>query len=269
MADIFLGKAQQYVREHKNEQFFLYYAMQQPHVPRTPHPRFVGATDMGPRGDVIAEADWCLGEFIKTLDEEGLLENTLIIFSSDNGPVINDGYYDESIERLGDHSPWGPLRGGKYSLFEAGTRVPFITYWKGKILPSVSDALICQLDFLSSLAALAGSDERVDDSQELLDVLLGKSQDGRGELILEATSRTALRQGKWIMIPPYEGPAIQKSVNIELGNSPEFQLYNLEDELGQQTNLAEKEPEKLQEMIETFKNIRGDEFGKIDQLELK
>jgi arylsulfatase A-like enzyme len=269
MADIFLGKAQQYVRDHKSEQFFLYYAMQQPHVPRTPHPRFVGATDLGPRGDVIAEADWCLGEFIKTLEEEGLIENTLIIFSSDNGPVINDGYYDESVERLGDHTPWGPLRGGKYSLFEAGTRVPFITYWQGKIQPSVSDALICQLDFLSSLAALTGSDIREKDSNELLDVLLGKSQNGRDELILEATSRTALRQGKWIMIPPYNGPAIQQSVNIELGNSPQFQLYNLEQELEQQSNLSEKEPEKLQEMIETFKKLRGGEFGKIEQLELK
>jgi arylsulfatase A-like enzyme len=209
-----------------------------------------------------------LGEFIKTLEEEGLLENTLIIFTSDNGPVVNDGYVDESVERLGDHKPWGPLRGGKYSLFEAGTRVPFITYWKGKIQPSVSDALICQLDFLSSLAALAGSDTREKDSQELLDVLLGKSKNGREELILEATSRTALRQGNWIMIPPYKGPAVQKAVNIELGNSPEFQLYNLEEELGQQTNLAEKEPEKLQEMIESFEKIRGKEFT-IEQLELK
>ena len=268
MADTFLEKAKQYVRDHKNSPFFLYYAMQQPHVPRTPHPRFVGATDLGPRGDVIVEADWCLGEFIKTLEEEGLLENTLIIFTSDNGPVINDGYHDESIERLGDHTPWGPFRGGKYSLFEAGTRVPFITYWKGKIKPAVSDALICQLDFLSSLAALAGSDTRETDSNELLDVLLGKGENGREELILEATSRTALRQGKWIMIPPYKGPAIEKSVNIELGNSPDFQLYNLADELGQQTNLAEKEPEKLQVMIESFEKIRGKEFT-IEQLELK
>ena len=269
MADVFLAKAKEYVRGHKNEPFFLYYAMQQPHVPRTPHPRFVGSTDMGPRGDVIVEADWCLGEFVNTLEEEGLLENTLIIFSSDNGPVINDGYVDQAVERLGGHTPWGPLRGGKYSLFEAGARVPFITYWKGKIEPSVSDALISQVDFLSSLAALAGSNTRGEDSEELLDVLLGKSGNGRDALILEATSRTALRQGNWIMIPPYKGPAVQKSVNIELGNSPEFQLYNLGDEIGQQDNLAKKEPEKLREMIETFEKLRGGEFQDIEELELK
>jgi hypothetical protein len=98
---------------------------------------------------------------------------------------------------------------------------------------------------------------------------LGKSKNGRSELILEASSRTALRQGDWLMIPPYKGPAVQKAVNIELGNSPEFQLYNLKDEIGQQNNLAKKEPKKLKEMINTFEKLRGKEFQKIDQLELK
>src|SRR5690606_12071279 len=144
MADDFLNKAKAYVKEHKDKPFFLYYAMQQPHVPRTPHPRFVGATGMGPRGDVIAEADWCVGEFMKTLEEEGILDNTLIIFTSDNGPVINDGYYDDAVEKLGDHKPAGPLRGGKYSLFEAGTRVPFIVHWANAVKPKVSDAMISQ-----------------------------------------------------------------------------------------------------------------------------
>jgi arylsulfatase A-like enzyme len=269
MADDFLGKAQQYIQENKSKPFFLYYALQQPHVPRTPHQRFVGTSGMGPRGDVILEADWCVGELIKTLETEGLLENTLIIFSSDNGPVLNDGYYDDAVEKLGDHKPAGPLRGGKYSLFEAGTRVPFMAYWKGKIEPTVSDALFSHLDLLSSLAKLAGSETRVPDSQELLEVLMGKSQQGREELILEATSRTALRKGDWAMIPPYKGPAVNQSVNIELGNSKEFQLYNLKDDLGQQNNLATSEPEKLQEMIKTFETIRGTKFQEVEQLELK
>ena len=123
MADTFLIKAQNYIIDHKNGPFFLYYALQQPHVPRTPHERFAGKSGMGPRGDVIVEADWCIGELVKTLQEEGLLENTMIILSSDNGPVLNDGYYDDAVEKLGDHNPSGPFRGGKYSLFEAGTRV--------------------------------------------------------------------------------------------------------------------------------------------------
>ena len=132
MADDFLQKAQKFIRNHKEKPFFLYYAMQQPHVPRTPHPRFVGSSGMGPRGDVIVEADWCVGELMKTLEKESLLENTLVIFSSDNGPVVNDGYFDDAEEKLGDHRPSGLLRGGKYSLYEAGTRCRSSSSGKGK-----------------------------------------------------------------------------------------------------------------------------------------
>ncbi len=269
MADDFLKKAQEFIKEQKDNPFFLYYALHQPHVPRVPNPRFAGLSGMGPRGDVIVEADWCVGELIKTLSAEGLLENTLVVFSSDNGPVVNDGYYDEAVEKLGNHKPWGPLRGGKYSLFEAGTRVPFITYWKGKIEPAVSDVLISQLDLFSSFAKLTGSEKRGPDSEELLDAFLGKSNQGREELIIEAATRTALRKGNWAMIPPYKGPAINRNVNIELGNSAEFQLYNLEDDIGEQKNLAKSHPEKLKEMIESFQNIRGTKFQNIEQLELK
>lgn len=269
MADVFLAKAQQYILENKQQPFFLYYGLQQPHVPRTPHARFAGSSGMGPRGDAIVEADWCVGELVKTLENEGLLENTLIILSSDNGPVLNDGYYDDAVEKVGDHKPWGPLRGGKYSLFEAGTKVPFVVYWKGKIQPVVSDAMFCQVDLLSSLASLVGSDLRGPDSQILTDVLLGNSTEGRNELILEATSRTALRMGDWALIPPYPGPAKNTQVNIELGNDTDYQLYNLTDDPGQQVNLAKSNPEKLNELITAFEKLRGEEFQKIEQLELK
>lgn len=271
MADTFLDKARKYVMAHKNEPFFLYYAFQQPHVPRTPNPRFVGSTDMGPRGDVIMEADAMIGEFIKTLEEEGLADHTLIIFSSDNGPVVDDGYEDQAVERLGEHTPWGPFRGGKYSLFEAGTRVPFVTYWPGTIQPRVSDAVVSQVDLFASLADLAGNKQAYSDkdSKDFLDVLLGESEDGREGLILEATSRTAFRQGDWVMIPPYKGPAINKWVNIELGNSEQYQLYNLSEDKGQQKNLADENPDKLREMVQAFEKIRGKDYGNTDPLELK
>lgn len=269
MADDFLLKAQEFIRSKKNDPFFLYYAMQQPHVPRTPHPRFIGSSGMGPRGDVIVEADWCVGELIKTLEEENLLEKTLLIFSSDNGPVLNDGYIDDAVEKQGAHMPAGPLRGGKYSLYEAGTRVPFIVYWQGKIEAAVSDAMVSQLDLFSSLAMLVGSERRGPDSEELLDVFLGKSNQGRSELIIEATTRTALRKDNWVMIPPYKGAKVSTLVGIELGNSTEFQLFDLSEDIGQQKNLAASEPEKLQEMIETFERLRGIEFQEVHPLELK
>lgn len=269
MADHFLKKAQTYVKDHKEKPFFLYYAMQQPHVPRTPHKRFVGATKLGPRGDVIAEADWAIGEFMKTLKEEGILENTLVIFTSDNGPVLNDGYYDDAIEKLGNHKPSGPLRGGKYSLFEAGVRVPFITYWKGKIKPTTSDALVCQLDLLNSIAALVGSEDSAKDSQNLLATFMGETKSGRKELVIEATTRTAFRKGDWLLIPPYKGKAILSEVNIEVGNSDVFQLYNLKEDLGQQNNLAASKPVLLQEMIKSFELIRGLDYKNVEKVELK
>lgn len=269
MADNFLVRAQNYVKTHKDKPFFLYYALQQPHVPRTPHPRFVGKSGMGPRGDVILEADWCIGKFMKTLEEEGILENTLVVFSSDNGPVLNDGYYDDSDTKVGDHDPKGGLRGGKYSLFEAGTRVPFITYWKGTISSGVSDAMVCQMDLLASIANLLEIEKPITDSQDVLDALLGASKQGRDHLVIEAGSRTALRSGDWAYIPPYNGNPINTQVNIELGNSKEPLLYNLKEDIGQQTNVAASNPEKLQEMVKIYKSIRGDGPDKIEALELK
>jgi arylsulfatase A-like enzyme len=269
MADTFLAEAQNYIKEQKDHPFFLYYALQQPHVPRTPHARFVGASGMGPRGDVIVEADWCIGELLKTLEEQHLLENTLIVFSSDNGPVLDDGYYDNAIEKLGKHTPSGPLRGGKYSLLEAGTRVPFITYWKGTIKPKKSEALVSQIDLLASLAVLVDSDLKGPDSANLLNAFLGKSEKGRGNLIIEATSRTAFRQGDWVLIPPYKGAAINKIKKIETGNSKKHQLYNLREDIGQKNNLAKENPAKLKEMIKTFESIRGAAYNNIEQPNFK
>ncbi len=269
MADVFLEEAKQYIQNNKQKPFFLYYALQQPHVPRTPSPRFVGATGLGPRGDVIAEADWCIGELLKTLEKEGLMGNTLIVLSSDNGPVLNDGYYDDAVQKLGAHQPAGPLRGGKYSLFEAGTRVPFVTFWQGQIKPGVSDALVCQVDLLSSLASLVKSNVRGPDSKNLMDVFLGKSKIGREELVLEATSKTAFRKGNWALIPPYKGPAVNQEVNIEIGNSKDWQLYNLTNDLGQQNNLATSNPQKLKEMIAAFEKIRGKGYKEVSQLKLE
>ena len=244
----------------------MYYGFQQPHVPRTPHPRFEGATGMGPRGDVIAEADWCIGELIKTLEQEGLLENTLIFLSSDNGPVLDDGYVDDAIEKLGNHKPSGELRGGKYSLYEAGARVPFVTYWKGTIKPGTSDAIISQVDWLSSLASMLGDKKLELDSENHMNLLLGKSNEGREDVVLEATSRTAYRQGDWVLIPPYPGPKMFLTKGIETGNGDEYQLYNLTEDVSQENNLADKMPEKRDEMMERFLEIVGDAYQKTSRL---
>ena len=269
IADHFLEKAKSFILSHDENPFFLYYAMNQPHVPRTPHPRFEGKSGLGPRGDVILEADWCVGEIIKTLKNENILENTMIVFTSDNGPVLNDGYFDDAVEKLGNHKPNGPLRGGKYSLLEAGTRVPFFIYWKGSIYPSVSDAMVCQIDLLASIGALVGEKVKITDSQNMIDVFMGKSNSGRSSLIIEANTKTAFRKGDWMMIPPYGGDSVLEEVNIELGNSDEYQLYNLKEDISQKNNLAKSQAILLKAMVKDFELIRGKGYKKVEKLELK
>lgn len=252
MADYFLAKVKNYVTEHKKEPFFLYYGLHQPHVPRVPNQRFAGRTSMGPRGDAIIEADWCVGELLAHLEKEGILENTIIIFSSDNGPVLNDGYKDKAEELLGAHKPAGGLRGGKYSLFDGGTHVPFFVYWKGHINPVKSNALICHMDIMASLAKLLNINlpDKID-GEAHLDALLGKSLKARRDLVVEAQGRLAYRNGDWVMLPPYRGPEKNLTGN-ELGNLGEYGLYNLSVDFGQTKNLATEYPEIMDSMQSNF-----------------
>ncbi len=259
MADELTGKAVSFIERNAKQPFFLYFATHDIHVPRSPHPRFSDSTTMGRRGNVIAELDWCAGKVVSTLEKQGLLKNTLIILSSDNGAVVDDGYQDEAVAKLGGHRPNGPLRGGKYSNFEGGTRVPFIVHWPASVKPGVSDALIGQVDLLRSIAKLteaslpsgAGSD-----SENMLDALLGKSKKGR-EVLVEQATGLALRSGNWKYIPPSKGPKVQPNTNTEMGHDPEPQLYDLSKDLGETKNLAAQNAEKVAELAAKLKAIQA------------
>lgn len=256
MADTFVMKGINFIKSNKDKPFFLYFALHQPHVPRVPHTRFAGKSGMGPRGDVILEADWCVGEILNTLEQLGIAENTLIVFSSDNGPVIDDGYKDKAVEMLGNHTPAGPLRGGKYSMFEGGTRVPFITCWKGTIKPGVSDALVCQMDMLASVASMAGIQLNGNfDSRQIMPALLGKSKKGRNDLVIEGLGVLAYRQGDYVMIPKYPGETFMKHTSTETGRSSVDQLYRLTDDIGEKRNLAAEMPQKVAEMKSAMAKI--------------
>jgi arylsulfatase A-like enzyme len=257
MADVFTGRATAFIEQHRAKPFFLLFAPHDPHVPRVPHPRFVGATSMGPRGDAIAQLDWSVGQVLATLDRLRLTRDTLVLFTSDNGPVIDDGYRDQAVERLGGHAAAGPYRGGKYSNFEGGTRVPFIVRWPRRVKAGVSAALVSQVDLIASFAALVGSppDQRPRDSENVLPALLGKSRSARTELIEQAGS-LSLRQGQWKYIAPGRGARIQQNTNTELGNDPEPQLYDLSRDPGERTNLAPAQPDKVREMSATLERIR-------------
>ena len=253
-------KAREFMESAGDQPFFLYYAFHDIHVPRLPHPDFVGKSSMGPRGDAIAQVDWCVGELVGLLEELGLSENTLVIFTSDNGPVLDDGYDDMAVEMLGDHNPSGPFRGGKYSAYEAGTRMPTVVYWPGVVEPGVSDALLSQVDLMASLAVLAGRELGEDegpDSEDHLDAWLGKVNTGREEMLEEAFTM-ALRQGNWKYIHPQEKstPEWLANKNIENGLSEEVQLYDLEADPYEQINLAKTHPEKVKEMQSLLRKIR-------------
>lgn len=206
MADVITSKAIDFIEIHQEERFFLFFSTHDIHVPRVPHSRFVGSTKLGPRGDAMVQLDWSVGEVLETLDRLGLTDNTLIVFTSDNGPVLDDGYHDQANELLGDHRPSGDYRAGKYSKFEGGTRVPFIARWPGKISPGMkSHALFGQIDLAASLSMLVGAELSSDsflDSQDELDTLLGEDLVGREELVHEAKGGNALRAGTWKYVTP-------------------------------------------------------------------
>jgi arylsulfatase A-like enzyme len=261
IADVITSKAVKFIQENKDKPFFLYFSTHDVHVPRVPNQRFAGKSGMGPRGDVILEFDWSVGEIIKAVDDLNLSSRTLIIVTSDNGPVVDDGYRDEAVEKLGQHRPAGPLRGGKYSAFDGGTRVIFIARWTGKIIPGTSDALFSQIDLMSSFAALTGQklpSEAGPDSFDYLQVLLGRSNTGREWLVEHSSSgKLSIIKGDWKYIEPGPGAKIQVDTNTETGNDPLPQLYNLKTDLGEKNSVAPQNSVIVNKLTVLLQKIKG------------
>ena len=261
IADSITSHAIDFIKQHNDEPFFMYFATNDVHVPRFPHDRFRGKNKMGLRGDAIAQFDWSVGQLLETLDKLGLTENTLIILSSDNGPVVDDGYDDKAEELLNGHQPTGGLRGGKYSAFEGGTRVPVIAHWPLKIRkPEVSDVLISQIDWLASMASLV--DARLPkgcapDSQNRLGNLLGEDKTDRPWVIEQASNHTlSVRTKDWKYIEGSDGPKmITWGPKIETGYLSTPQLYKM-SEFGEQSNLAEKYPQIVFELEKILRKVR-------------
>ncbi|MFZ1752035.1 MAG: sulfatase-like hydrolase/transferase [Saprospiraceae bacterium] len=249
---ILTDKALGFIEKNANVPFFLFYSYHDIHQPRLPHKNFQGKSRMGPRGDVIAQMDWCTGEIMKKLKKKSLEKNTIIIFTSDNGPILNDSYEDQAIEMVGEHKPSGIFKGTKYSIYEGGNRVPTILYWKGKVKPKKSTALLSQIDLYASLASLlnqeiSGGD--APDSKDFINSWLGKSDLGK-EILLEEGYTYGLRKGHWKYIKPSsnKGQNWLKSKNIDSGHKEIPQLYNLESDVKEEINLASEYPEILKEL---------------------
>lgn len=261
IADSITTHATNFIRKHKDEPFFMYFATNDVHVPRFPHERFRGKNPMGLRGDAIAQFDWTVGQILATLEKLGLRENTLIILSSDNGPVLDDGYDDRAVELAGNHKPGGALRGGKYSAFEAGTRVPAIVSWpNGTQKGQVSEALVSQIDWFRSLASLIGAQlpkGSAPDSENRLGNWLAKDATDRSWVIEQAADHTlSVRTKDWKYIEPSNNTnKLTGGPNIETGYLDTPQLYDM-NIVGEQKNLALEYPEKVYELQKILRQIR-------------
>jgi arylsulfatase A-like enzyme len=262
IASVITGKALKFIENNKNKSFFLYFSTHDIHVPRIPDQRFVGKSGMGPRGDAILQFDWSVGEIIETLENLKLSDKTIVILTSDNGPVVDDGYKDQAVELLNGHSPAGPLRGGKYSAFDGGTRVAFIVRWTGKVKADNSDALFSQIDLISSFASLTGQPLSYDDAPDsfnFLNTLLGKSRKGREWVVEHASNgRLSIIKGDWKFIEPGPGDKLNVNTNTETGNDPLPQLYNLKDDLGEKNNVASQNPVIVKELTDLLQKIKAD-----------
>lgn len=250
MADEFTERAKKYITAKRDKPFFLYFASQDIHVPRAPHPRFQGKTTLGHRGDAMVQFDWVTGQIMKVLEETGQKENTIVIFSSDNGPVYDDGYDDGTVVKTSHkevdqgHDGSGIWRGGKYQIYEGGTRVPFIIRWPAGLEPGTSDAMVNQIDFVASFSKLLNVElagEDACDSRDMLAAFLGDDTHGLPYMIEESHDRLALRRDSWKYI---QGRRDRKTKAV-VGN-PE--LFNLDEDPGERRNLIRQHPEVAEEL---------------------
>jgi len=263
-----LGK--DFISRNKEKPFFLFFPMHQNHVPRIPDPRFVGMSQTGLRGDHVVELDWAVGEMLSFLDELEIREETLILFSSDNGPIYDDGYEDGAIEDANGHKANGPFRGGKYTSYEGGTRLPFIVNWQG-VVPEgkISDAVFSQIDLMASLAALIGvkvPESAGSDSIDQLSTMLGDSDEHRSYVLQQGAGENyfGLRMGDWKFIPATNPPPFanrkhnsrENPISTPMPEQNTDYLFNLAEDPGETTNLAKEYPEKVEELTNLLDTIK-------------
>lgn len=242
----------------EDKPFFVYLCTNDVHVPRYPHDRFRGKSPMGLRGDAILQFDDTVRQIMAALRRMGKLDNTLIVVTSDNGPVLDDGYFDQAVELAGGHSAAGHYRGMKYSSFEGGNAVPFIVHWPAGVKPGVSDALVSLIDVPATLASLTGTQlpaGTAPDSQDALATWTGRSKASRPfALSLAAGHNVTIRTDRWKLIPARKGEKIISwGPKIETGNNPEVQLYDMRKDCGEQHNVAKenaKVVKKLEQMLQ-------------------
>lgn len=264
IADVIAAKGIAFIERHREGPFFLYLATHDIHVPRVPNPRFKGTSQTGVRGDAVHSFDWTVGQVLDALDRLQLARNTLVIVTSDNGGTLDNNGPDVehgigSPDANEGHLHNGPLRAGKGSPYEGGTRIPFIARWPGHIQPGRSDALIAHVDMLASFAALTGqtlAEPDGPDSFNVLPALLG-GKTGRAHLV-EHGRGLSLRLGTWKYLPPQKPAAAKKGGGAKKDRAAATaELYDLAQDIGETQNVAGQHPEIVEKMQKLLAEIEA------------
>jgi arylsulfatase A-like enzyme len=237
MVELYTKEAVDFIGRHKDQPFYLYYAHNAVHTPIWPGAAFAGKSQNGRFGDWVEEVDWSVGQVLDALRTQGLDKDTIVIFTSDNGPWLTKG---------ADGGSAGPLRGGKGSTWEGGVRVPTLAWWPGRIpAGSVNDAVAATIDLLPTFVSLAGGTvpaTPVIDGRDITPILLGQSKESAREAhyYFAGYDLQAVRQGRWklALTPQPEGMGKQAAKT-----SPGLRLYDLDAEIGEQTDVAAQHPD--------------------------
>lgn len=245
ISDTLCREADEFLKASAGGNVFLYFCTSDVHVPRDPHKRFRGKTDLGIRGDQTVEMDDALGQVRASLKKYGY-DDTLFIFTSDNGPYVPDGYEDGAKEAWKGVNPAHPFSGTKYGPYEGGTRVPFIVSWPGRVKPgSVSSALLSQTDISRTLAAILDVDVpagSMGDSLNLEDAMIDGSSAGRKELIEQpGWGACGFRSGNWKLIS---------------GGGVKPMLFDLSKDPQERNNIAAQHPELVDKLLARLAEIR-------------
>jgi len=261
-------KAVSFIKQHREQPFFLYLAHRNIHSPMRPNPRFKGTSALGVYGDFIHELDWSVGEVLGTLDQLGLTNKTLLVFSSDNGGVAGRKPVDHA--EINGHRVNGPLRGQKTEVYEGGHREPFIVRWPGRVQAgATSHALVANTDLMATFAELVNRKLPADageDSFSFLSVLLGKTSDwpARSSLVTDSMlGLFAIQQGPWKLIQGQGGGGFYPQNTTNAGTTlpagaPAGQLYNLADDIGETRNLYTEQPHIVARLTALLEKIKQD-----------
>ena len=262
LADEWIKRSVAWIESHRDKPFFLFFSSHDLHVPRMPHQRFHGKSGLGFRGDSIVQLDWCVGQLMATLKRLELDSTTLVVFCSDNGPVLDDGYKDGAVEQLGKHRPAGHFSGGKYSVLEGGTRTPLITRWPGIIRPGVTDQMVCTIDFAASFAAMTSVPlprNECLDSHDVLAALLGEPEArGRDHLVQQDNGRRGnygFRVGKWKLQRHDSKRRRNAKLRLKSQQAARYSLFQLDVDPGETTNVIGKHPQQAAKMIDRLQKL--------------